>query len=63
MIRGADDASLEEDGALWAEVLKAAGLVLGPPLLHVLTLSFAPFGTSRRTRMTARWAIGLEAVA
>ena len=31
VIRGADEASLEEeDGALWGEVLKAAGLVLGP---------------------------------
>src|SRR3954466_13065676 len=33
VIRGADDASLEEDGALWGEVVKAAALVLGPPLL------------------------------
>src|SRR3954468_15816692 len=33
VIRGADQASLEEeDGALWGEVLQAAGLVLGPPL-------------------------------
>jgi hypothetical protein len=65
VIRGAGDASLEdeEDGALWGEVLKAAALVLGLPLLLGLTLSFAPFGTSRRTRMAARWAMGLEAVA
>jgi hypothetical protein len=64
VIRGADDASLEEeDGALWGELLKAAALVLGPPLLLGLTLSVAPFGTSRRTRMAARWAMGLEAVA
>src|SRR4051794_10935 len=64
VIRGADDASLEEgDGALWGEVLNAAALVLGPPLLLGLTLSFAPFRTSRRTRMAARWAMGLEAVA
>src|SRR3954451_15085970 len=52
VIRGAGGASLEEeDGALWTEVLQAAALVLGPPLLLVLTLSVAPFGTSRRTRM------------
>ena len=64
VIRGADEASLDdEDGALWDEVLKAAALVLGPPLLLGLTLSFAPFGTSRRTRMVARWAIGLEVAA
>src|SRR3954453_5833030 len=45
VIRGADEASLEEeDGALWGEVVKAAGLVLGPPLLLVLILSVAPFG-------------------
>jgi len=64
VIRGAGGASLEEeDGALWGELLKAAALVLGPPLLLALTLSFAPFGTSRRTQMAARWAMGLEAVA
>jgi hypothetical protein len=64
VIRGAGGASLEdEDGALWGEVLKAAALVLGPPLLLGLTLSFAPFGTSRRTRMTEHWAMGPEAVA
>jgi hypothetical protein len=64
VIRGADEASLEdEDGSPWGEVLRAAALVLGPPLLLGLTLSFAPFGTSRRTRMAARWAMGLEAVA
>ena len=63
VIRGADGASLEEDGSPWGEVLKAAALVLGPPLLFGLTLSFAPFGTSRRTRMAARWAMGPEAVA
>ena len=63
VIRGAGGASLEEDGLPWGEVLKAAALVLGPPLLLVLTLSFAPFGTSRRTRMAARWAMGPEAVA
>jgi hypothetical protein len=63
VIRGADDASLDEDGALWGEVLKAAALVLGPPLLLGLTLSFAPFGTSRRTQMSARWAMGPQAVA
>ena len=64
VIRGADEASLDdEDGALWDEVLKAAALVLGPPLLLVLTLSVAPFGASRRTRMAAGWAMGLEAVA
>ena len=63
VIRGAGGASLEEEGALWGEVLKAAALVLGPPLLLVLTLSFAPFGTSRRTRMVARWALGPEALA
>ena len=63
VIRGADDASLEEDGALWGELLKAAALVLGPPLLLGLTLSVAPFGASRRTRMAAGWAMGLEAVA
>ena len=58
VIRGADEASLEEeDGALWGEVLKAATLVFGPPLLLGLTLSVAPFGTSRRTRMVARWAM------
>ena len=64
VIRGADEASLEdEDGALWGELLKAVALVLGPPLLLGLTLSVAPFGASRRTRMAARWAMGLEAVA
>ena len=63
VIRGAGRASLEEEGSPWGEVLKAAGLVLGPPLLLVLTLSFAPFGTSRRTRMAARWAMGPEALA
>jgi len=62
--RGAGGAFLEdEDGAPWGEVLKAAALVLGPPLLLGLTLSFAPFGTSRRTRMAARWAMGPQAVA
>jgi len=63
--RGAGGASLEEDedGSPWGELLKAAALVLGPPLLLVLTLSFAPFGTSRRTRMAARWAMGPQAVA
>src|SRR5215218_11451979 len=62
--RGPSGASLDdEDGSPWGEVLKAAALVLGPPLLLALTLSFAPFGTSRRTRMAARWAMGLEAVA
>ena len=64
VIRGADEASLDdEDGALWGEVLKAAALVLGPPLLFVRAMSFAPFGTSRRTRMAARWAMGPEAMA
>src|SRR3954447_3514643 len=64
VIRGADEASLEdEDGSPWGELLKAAALVLGPPLLLGLTFSFAPFGTSRRTRMAARCAPGLEAVA
>ena len=65
VIRGADEASQEEDedGSPWDELLKAAALVLGPPLLLGLTFSFAPFGTSRRTRMVARWAIGLEVVA
>jgi hypothetical protein len=65
VIRGADEASQqeEEDGALWGELLKATALVLGPPLLLGLTLSFAPFGTSRRTRMAARWAMGPQAVA
>ena len=64
VIRGADDASLEEeDGSPWGEVLQAAALVLGPPLLLALTLSFAPFGTSRRTRMAARWAMEPQAVA
>jgi len=65
VIRGADEASQEEDedGSPWDELLKAAALVLGPPLLLGLTFSFAPFGTSRRTRMAARWAIGLEVVA
>src|SRR5829696_5277540 len=59
VIRGPSGASLkDEDGALWSELLKAAALVLGPPLLLGLTLSFAPFGTSRRTRMVARWAMG-----
>src|SRR3954454_23264275 len=54
--RGAHEASLEdEDGALWGEVLNAAALVLGPPLLLVLTLSFTPFGTWRQTRMAAPW--------
>src|SRR5215212_7450005 len=54
--RGPGGASLEdEDGSLWGELLKAVALVLGPPLLLALTLSFAPFGTSRRTRMVARW--------
>src|SRR5215211_6508719 len=58
VIRGAGGASLDdEDGSPWSEVLKAAALVLGPPLLLVLTLSFAPFGTSRRTRMTEHWAM------
>ena len=58
VIRGADEASLDdEDGALWGEVLKAATLVFGPPLLLGLTFSFAPFGTSRRTRMAPRWAM------
>src|SRR5215212_3482098 len=56
LIRGPDGSSMEdEDGSLWGELLKAATLVLGPPLLLGLTLSFAPFGTSRRTRMVARW--------
>jgi len=64
VIRGAGGASLDdEDGSPWSEVLKAAALVLGPPLLLVLTMGFAPFGTSRRTRMAARWAMGPEAVA
>ena len=64
VIRGAGGASLdEEDGSPWGEVLQAAGLVLGPPLLLGLTLSFAPFGTSRRTRMAARWTMGPQAVA
>ena len=64
VIRGADEASLDdEDGWPWGELLKAAALVLGPPLLLVLTFSVAPFGTSRRTRMAARWAMGLEALA
>jgi len=64
VISRADDVSLEdEDGALWGEVLKAATLVFGPPLLLGLTFSFAPFGTSRRTQIAARWALGLEAVA
>src|SRR3954447_11680197 len=42
--RGPDGPSMEdEDGALWGELLKAATLVLGPPLLLlVLALSFAP---------------------
>ena len=63
VIRGAGGASLEEeDGWPWGELLKAAALVLGPPLLLALTLSFAPFGTSRRTQMAARWAME-EAVA
>ena len=58
VIRGADEASLEdEDDSPWGELLKAVGLVLGPPLLLVLTFSVAPFGTSRRTRMVARWAM------
>src|SRR5215217_723369 len=63
VIRGAGGASLEEDGLPWGELLKATTLVLGPPLLLVLALSFAPFGTSRRTRMAARWAMGPQAVA
>ena len=65
VIRGADEASQEEDedGSPWDELLKAAALVLGPPLLLGLTFSFAPFGTSRRTRMTAGWAMGPQAVA
>jgi len=64
VIRGAGGASLDdEDGSPWSEVLKAAALVLGPPLLLALTLSFAPFGTSRQTRMTEHWAMGPEAVA
>src|SRR4051794_2840737 len=42
VIRGADEASREEeDGALGGEVLKAAALFLGPPLLLGLTFSFA----------------------
>ena len=57
VIRGVDQASLEEDGALWGEVLQAAALVLGPPLLLGLTLSFAPFTATRRTRMTEHWAM------
>src|SRR5215212_6370850 len=57
VIRGAGGASLEEEGALWGEVFKAAALVLGPPLLLALTLSVAPFGTPRRTRMAVRWAM------
>src|SRR3954454_23222099 len=56
VIRGAGEASLEEDGSPWGELLKAAALVLGPPLLLGLTLSFASFGTLRQTRMAARWA-------
>src|SRR3954470_24339716 len=64
VIRGAGGASLEEeDDALWGEVLQAAALVLGPPLLLGLTFSVAPFGTSRRTRMAVRWAMGPQAVA
>ena len=65
VIRGAGGASLEdeEDGSPWSELLKAAALVLGPPLLFGLTLSFALFGTSRRTRVAARWAMGPQAVA
>ena len=55
---GADEATLEDgDGALWGEVLKAAALVLGPPLLLGLILSFAPFTAARRTRMTEHWAM------
>ena len=62
--RGPSGTSLDdEDGSPWSEVLKAAVLVLGPPLLLGLTLSFAPFGTPRRTRMAARWAMGPQAVA
>src|SRR3954454_238125 len=41
VIREAGGASVEEGGALWGEVLQAAGLVLGPPLLLGLSLSFA----------------------
>ena len=64
VIRGAGGASLEEeDGSPWSELLKAAAFVFCPPLLLALTLSFAPFGTSRRTRMAARWAMGPQAVA
>ncbi len=64
VIRGADEASLDdEDGALWGEVLKAAALVLGPPLLFVLAMSFAPFTATRKARTVAYGAMQAEALA
>src|SRR5215210_1675020 len=64
VIRGADEASLDdEDGSPWSEVLKAAALVLGPPLLLVLTLSFAPFTATRQMRMATRRVMASEALA
>jgi len=62
--RGPDGSSMEdEDGSLWGELFKAAYLVLGPPLLLVLALSFAPFTATGKTRTAARWAMGSEALA
>jgi len=62
--RGPDGSSMEdEDGSLWGELLKAATLVLGPPLLLVLALSFAPFTATGKTRTAARWAMQAEALA
>ena len=65
LIRGPDGSSMEDgDGSLWGELLKAAALVLGPPLLALaLSLTFGLFAATRRTRTAARWAMGSEALA
>jgi hypothetical protein len=52
VIRGTDGSLMEDgDGSLWGEVLRAATLVLGPPLLLlVLGLICAPSSAKRKTR-------------
>jgi hypothetical protein len=52
LIRGPDGSPMEDgDGSLWGEILQAATLVLGPPLLLlVLGLICAPSSAKRTTR-------------